>query len=107
MSAADRALKLDVAEACRLGVEAVKLAAAGTSGKMVTLVRGKGKAYSASFGTANLSDVAVHAKPMPANMLTSDGFYVTKAFMDYARPLVGEMPETVRLSFKKAKPAKK
>jgi hypothetical protein len=40
-------------------------------------------------------------------MLTPDGFYVTKAFMDYAKPLVGEMPATVRLSVKKAKPAKR
>jgi ATP-dependent phosphofructokinase / diphosphate-dependent phosphofructokinase len=107
MSAADRAVKLDVAEAYKLGQEAVKLATAGVSGKMVSIVRGKGRKYSSTIGTANLADVAVHAKPMPEDMLTKDGFFVTKKFFDYAAPLVGEMPKVATLKFAKAKPAKK
>ena len=45
--------------------------------------------YAVRYGVANLSDVAVRAKPMPAQMLAPGG--VTDAFLDYARPLVGEL----------------
>ncbi len=63
--------------------------------------------YSSSIGTANLCDVAVKAKPMPVDMLSKDGFFVTKKFYDYAAPLVGPMPEMASLKFAKAKAAKK
>jgi 6-phosphofructokinase 1 len=106
MSAADRAVKLDLVEAYRLGQEAVKLAAKRVSGKMVTLERGKGKKYSVTIGTADLKDVAVHAKPMPNSMLSTDGFFVTKAFYEYAAPLVGPMPAYASLKLAGAKPAK-
>jgi 6-phosphofructokinase 1 len=97
MSAADRSPQQDLAEAFTLGQAAVKLADRGVTGKMVTLVRKPGKKYACSIGEADLSDVAVKAKPMPADMLTPDGFFVTQKFFDYAAPLVGEMPEYVRL----------
>jgi len=107
MSAADRAVKLDLAEAAKLGAEAVKLAAKGVTGKMVTLVRGRGAKYSASIGTADLADVAARAKPMPDSMITPDGFFVTKAFYDYAAPLVGPLPKYTNLTLAAAKPAVK
>lgn len=97
MAAADRAPDLDLQEAVALGEAAVKLAMKGESGKMVSLVRSKGNKYRCSIGAANLADVAVVAKPMPAKFISKDGFYVTKAFIDYARPLVGPMPAYVRL----------
>jgi 6-phosphofructokinase 1 len=103
MSAADRAVKIDLAEAFKLGAEAVKLAAKGVTGKMVTLVRGRGAKYSASIGTADLSDVAAKAKPMPDSMITPDGFFVTKAFYDYAAPLVGPLPKYTNLKLAAAK----
>lgn len=103
MSAADRAVRLDLAEAFRLGREAVKLAVSGATGKMVNLVRGKGRAYSATTGAVDLSEVAVHAKPMPRDFITENGFFVTKKFFDYAAPLAGRMPEYATL---KAKPAR-
>jgi len=107
MSAADRAVKLDIDEAYKLGVQAVKLAAAGVTGKMVTIVRKRGAKYSSKIGTANLADVAVQAKPMPQEMLTQDGYFVSKKFFDYAAPLVGAMPKVTSLSFVKARAAKK
>lgn len=100
MCAADRAGPHDVQEAYQCGAQAVKLAAAGKSGVMVSMIRAKGGKYKIGFGTAPLSDVAVHAKPMPRNMITPDGMYVTKAFLDYARPLVGPMPKYVTLKSK-------
>jgi ATP-dependent phosphofructokinase / diphosphate-dependent phosphofructokinase len=106
MCAADRSLKLDVEEAYRCGSQAVKLALAGKSGVMVTMHRTnrKGEAYAIDFGTAPLGEVANHERPMPANYITPDGFGVTKAFLDYITPLVGDLPQYVSLTSKKSKP---
>ena len=91
MSAADRLGPHDACEAHRCGVEAVRLAMEDTSGVMVTIDRvgATDDEYAVHYGTADLADVAVRAKPMPAQMLTPGG--VTDAFLDYARPLVGEL----------------
>ncbi|MBI5726181.1 MAG: diphosphate--fructose-6-phosphate 1-phosphotransferase [Planctomycetes bacterium] len=100
MCAADRPGPHDVQEAYRCGAQAVKLAAAGQSGVMVSMVRAAGKKYKISFAAAPLSEVAVHAKPMPPDMISPDGMHVTKAFLDYARPLVGKLPDYVTLKSK-------
>ncbi len=107
MSAADRAVKLDLDEAFMLGSEAVKLAAKGVTGKMVTLKRAGSAKYSAEIGTVDLEDVAVRAKPMPRGMLTRDGFFVTKKFYEYAMPLVGPMPTYATLKNIKARVPRK
>jgi len=106
MSAAHCAVPLDLEEAEMLGREAVKMAADGVSGKMVTLERAKTKTYKVTVGTTDLEKVAVRAKPMPKSMITRDGFFVTKKFYDYAAPLVGPMPKYVSLKNKPAKPPK-
>ena len=95
MCAMDRAVPDDVERAAGCGAEAVRLAVSGTSGSMVTLVRGSSNAF--SFGTAPLSDVAVRAKSMPPEMISPRGNDVTDAFLDYARPLVGDLPDFVSL----------
>jgi len=103
MSAADRAVDLDLYEAYLLGSTAVKAAAKGISGKMVTLEQNKKKKYKAKVGLVNISEVAVHAKPMPRDFISKDGFYVTQKFIDYAAPLVGELPGYVQLKGNLAK----
>ena len=50
-------------------------------------------------GTAPLADVAVHAKPMPDKMINQAGNFPSQAFVDYARPLVGELPEYAELDY--------
>lgn len=106
MCAADRAVKLDIDEAYGCGKEAVRLALAGQDGVMVTIVRDskKGEPYKSSFGTMPLGKVANADRPMPRNMITKDGLFVTRAFLDYAAPLVGELPTYANLTIKKAKP---
>lgn len=106
MSAADRTVKLDLDEAYACGREAVRLATTGQSGVMVTMKRanGKGEPYKMEFGTIALGEVANHERPMPDNYISKDGFDVTKAFLDYASPLVGELPSYVALAARKAKP---
>ncbi|ADG68437.1 phosphofructokinase [Planctopirus limnophila DSM 3776] len=105
MCAADRGLKLDLDEAYACGKEAVRLALAGTSGVMVTMQRvgKKTDAYQIGFGTIPLGEVANHERPMPDNFISKDGFDVTKAFLDYAKPLVGELPTYSVLAAKKGK----
>lgn len=106
MCASDRATALDRKEAFDCGREAVRLAAAGRSGVMVAMQRTSkaSEPYKIGFDTATLSDVANHERPMPAHFITPDGFNVTKAFLDYARPLVGDLPEQTSLAAKRAKP---
>ncbi|NQV27756.1 MAG: diphosphate--fructose-6-phosphate 1-phosphotransferase [Rhodopirellula sp.] len=106
MCAADRAVKLDIDEAFGCGKEAVRLAENGTSGVMVTINRNSkpGGPYASSFGTIPLGKVANAERPMPANFISKDGLFVTKAFLDYANPLIGELPEFFDLDLKKAKP---
>jgi 6-phosphofructokinase len=97
MCAADRTVQLDIDEAYMCGKKAVELAAEGNTGLMVTLVREPGSDYSCTTGTASLSEVAVKAKPMPDEFINSEGNFTTDAFLDYARPLVGPLPQYIRL----------
>jgi len=97
MCAADRAVQLDIDEAFECGHRAVELAAEGTTGVMVTLVRAQGGGYACTTGTTPLNDVAVRAKPMLDKFINAEGNFVTDAFMDYLRPLIGPMPDYVKL----------
>jgi ATP-dependent phosphofructokinase / diphosphate-dependent phosphofructokinase len=106
MCAADRAVKLDIEEAYGSGREAVKLAEKGESGVMVTIKRVSQpkEPYRSEFGTIPLAEVAGTERPMPDKYITKDGMFVTKAFLDYAQPLVGELPEYANLTIKRASP---
>lgn len=106
MCAADRGTKLDFDEAFACGRQAVKLAARGEGGVMVTMQRinKPGQPYAMEFGTISLSEVANHERPMPDNYITKDGFGVTRAFIDYVTPLVGPLPSYASLTAKRAKP---
>ena len=100
MSAADRAVEQDIEEAYMAGKAAVDLAAQGKTGLMVTLERVPGTNYKCTTGTAKLEDVAVKAKPMPDEFINEQGNYVTQAFIDYARPLIGDLPKYIKLNYK-------
>jgi len=98
MSGADRAVPLDIEEAYQCGQAAIELARQGQTGRMVTLERTSSDPYQCTTGTASLADVAVHAKPMPDEYISADGSFVTDTFLDYVRPLVGELPRYGRLA---------
>jgi len=100
MCAADRAVPLDIEEVFACGREAVRLAVTGTSGVMVTMQRISNDPYKIELRTAPLAQVALGEKPMPSEYLCSDRLYITDACLDYLRPLIGELPEYVRLSNK-------
>ena len=94
MCAADRAVKLDVNEAYACGKQAVRLALKDQGGVMVTIDRRSrpNEPYQIDFGTALLGEVANHERPMPDQFIAKSGMDVTKAFLNYITPLVGEMP---------------
>ncbi len=92
-----RASKIDLDEAYQCGIEAIKLAEKGETGVMVTIVRTSNNPYKIEFGKAQLKDVAVSAKPMPLNYFNREGNHVSPQFIDYMKPLAGELPEFVRL----------
>ena len=101
MCAIDRAVPQDLNEAYMCGREAAKRAADGETGIMVSLVRSSNSPYSCTLGTAPLNEVAVHAKPMPQNFLNKAGNFPSQEFFDYARPLIGEIPDLADLKFHK------
>ena len=103
MSAGDRAVKLDYDEAYGAGVEATRLAGKGTSGVMVTIERRKGPKYASSFGTIPLQKVAINARPMDDKYIDDKNLFVTRAFLNYAAPLVGDLPSYASLKIKRAK----
>jgi 6-phosphofructokinase 1 len=92
-----RASAVDLDEAYRCGVEAVKLAEKGETGVMVSIKRKSDKPYAIEFGTVPLKEVAVSAKPMPLDYFNKDGNYVSEKFFDYIKPLIGDLPEFVKL----------
>jgi len=97
MSAMDRAVPVDLEEAFVCGKEAVILAEKGETGYMVSINRLSNNPYVVEYGKALLNDVAVKAKPMPDEYFNAEGNFVSPAFIDYIKPLVGDLPEFVRL----------
>jgi len=97
MSAMDRAVPVDLEEAFVCGKEAVALAEKGETGYMVSINRLSNNPYAVEYGKALLNDVAVKAKPMPDDYFNAEGNFVSPAFIDYIKPLVGDLPEFVRL----------
>jgi 6-phosphofructokinase 1 len=98
-----RSSAIDREEAYRCGVEAVNLAKRGVSGVMVSIKRISNNPYTIEFGKVPLKEVAVSAKPMPAEFFNSEGNNVSPLFIDYMKPLAGDLPEFIRLEKKFAK----
>ena len=99
MCAIDRAVEQDLDEAYMCGAAAVKLAAENKSGVMVSLQRTSNHPYTCTTSTTPLCDVAVRAKPMPDEFINEAGNFVTDAFFDYLRPLVGELPQYANMKY--------
>lgn len=87
------ASETDSREARAVGEEAVKAALSGNwkSGS-IAIRRNSGTVYSVSYDIVPLSSVAKNTRAMPDAFISPDGNDVTQAFLDYARPLVGELP---------------
>jgi 6-phosphofructokinase 1 len=78
----------DVNEAIKCGEEAVKGVISGRNKVMVVMRRSSEGPYNIEFGFYDLLACANVEKKIPDNMINKDGNGVTKAFIDYALPLI-------------------
>jgi 6-phosphofructokinase len=85
---------VDADEARRCGREAVRYAMNELSGSVAIKRTGNGKNYGIEFFRTELKNVAEKTKSMPGEFLNADGNGVTPAYMEYAMPLVGQLPPT-------------
>lgn len=85
--------EVDAREARIVGQKAVEYSAdqKNVEGSVV-MIRRATEAYKIDIRLEPLKNVARHTKHMPEEFL-QNGNDVTKAFLDYARPLVGELPK--------------
>jgi len=84
----------DVDEARRCGREAVRLAMKHDNGSVAIRRLGNGKDYAVELFRTELSSVAEKTRSMPDEFINAEGNGVTDAFIEYATPLVGELPKT-------------
>jgi ATP-dependent phosphofructokinase / diphosphate-dependent phosphofructokinase len=83
---------VDAQEARRVGRMAVKFSSQGECEGSVAMKRQPGNAYSIDTFITPLATVAKETKKMEARYL-SEGNNVTDAFLQYVKPLVGELPK--------------
>lgn len=85
---------VDVEEARWCGRHAVQFAMEEDNGSVAIRRTGNGKDYAIELFRTDLKNVAEHTKEMPDEFINAEGNGVTQAFIDYAMPLVGELPKT-------------
>jgi 6-phosphofructokinase 1 len=85
---------VDVNEARRCGKEAVRLAMKEDSGSVAIKRISNKPRYAVELFRTELSSVAEKTKPMPNEFINSESNGVTDAFIEYAMPLIGELPKT-------------
>ena len=93
------ASEVDVDEAGMAGyaaVQAALLASKGIDGVPVKgtigIGRAKGKKYKTEFTALPAQAAAKYTRSVPDRYIAKNGHDVTKAFIDYAKPLVGDLP---------------
>ena len=88
----------DAQEARQAGVAAVKFATGGRFENGSTEIkRAPGKTYRVRIERTELKNVAKETRHMPDEFINADGNDVTPAFIAYAAPIVGTLPQTGRL----------
>lgn len=91
--------KNDAYEAREVGKHAVQYAMKGDIDGSVTINRKEGDEYIIDFGLTQLKNVAKHTKDLPEEFLNKEGNNVTDAFIKYAKPIVGDLPDIGKLNF--------
>ncbi len=89
----------DATEAYRAGEEAVRAAVSGAyKSGTIAIVRKPGAAYAVDYPVVPLANVAKHTRSVPDEYINAAGNNVTESFIEYARPIVGALPETARFN---------
>jgi 6-phosphofructokinase 1 len=87
------ASKVDQAEGRAAGAAAVKAALKGALTKgTIAIVRENGRKYKVAFAPVPIQNAAKFTRSVPKEYIARNGHDVTPAFLDYARPIVGELP---------------
>ncbi len=89
--------EVDLREAREVGRRAIEVAAEGQSGFMVTIDRISSYPYRVSYGLQSLNMIANETRKLDSTFLVPGRYDVADAFIDYAAPLVGELPKPYRL----------
>ncbi len=84
---------VDSREARAVGAAAVRAAATLNINGSIAIVRAPGARYRVTFKPIALAKVARKTRAMPPRFINKAGNDVTPAFVAYARPLVGDLPE--------------
>ncbi|MHC5155665.1 MAG: 6-phosphofructokinase, partial [Planctomycetota bacterium] len=84
----------DVEEAAECGRQAVKMSLQYDNGSVAMKRTGEGDNYGVEYFRTDLSNVAEHTKSVPDEYINADGNGMTDAFIEYAKPLVGKLPQT-------------
>ena len=89
------ASKTDQKEAFAAGQCAVRAALKGELTKgTIAILRAKGKKYQAAFAPQPIANAAKYTRSVPKEYIAKNGHDVTPAFIEYARPLVGDLTKT-------------
>ncbi len=88
---------VDQQEARMAGRKAAELALGGDIDGSVAFKRLKGNTYKIEYVRAELKDVAKHTKDLPRNYINKAGNGITQRYVNYAMPLVGDLPTIGKL----------
>ena len=81
---------VDIEEARILGRKAVEIAMTEGTGYMSTILRAPGTEYRPYYDKVELGRIANSERGLPKQWIIDDGTDVSDAFVQYARPLIGE-----------------
>ncbi len=96
-SFAGYASSVDQQEARECGRKAAQRAIRGDRDGSIVMLRDKGGDYHIRYERADLKDVARLTKDLPRSYVNKKGNGITQAFVNYAMPLVGELPSLGKL----------
>jgi len=88
--------EVDAKEAWMVGEKAVKTALSQDADGSIAIRRKPGKKYQVYYERVPLKSVAKETQHMSAKFINKEGNDVTRAFIDYASPIVGKLPEVGR-----------
>ncbi|MBN1124031.1 MAG: 6-phosphofructokinase [Sedimentisphaerales bacterium] len=86
--------EVDAEEALACGRQAVLYSLKQDNGSVAMKRNGSGKDYGVEMFRTDLSTVAEKTKSVPEEFINAEGNGITDAFLEYAMPLAGKLPET-------------
>lgn len=89
---------VDAKEARMVGRKAAQCAVSGDIDGSIAIKRVGDSPYEVDFVRVELSSVARITRDLPENFINDKGNYVTDEFIEYLRPLVGEVPTIGKLN---------